>query len=322
MVVSRNGENIRLPDFLIVGAARSGTTTLYSLLGHHPGIFLPAEKEPMFLSVYGEPAVPLDVRTGRPAAYVVGELDRYLDLFRPARPDALLGEASTWYLYRHRTTIRNVRALYGEKAGEVRIVILLREPAARAWSHYQLKRRNGEEDLPFERAIDPAVIRGRLEKNYTPGFDYIGFGRYFEAVRAYLESFPGVHVLWFEDLMADAAGEARRVCAFLGLESAPVQGRAPRLNVSGAPKNRLTGAVGRFLYRPGSLKSLIKPCLPYRLRTGLKNRLSSRLFRPERLEAGPRERLAAVFADDIRALSGLTGRDLGRWLGPAAGPGP
>ena len=321
MNVARNGRIVKLPDFLIVGAARSGTTTLFSLLSRHPRVFLPPEKEPMFLSVRGQGAIPVDVRTGKPAAYVIGDLDRYLDLFKSAREEDAVGEASTWYLYRHRSTIRNIQELYGEKAGEVRILILLRDPAARAWSHYQLKRRNGEESLPFERAIDPGVIRERLQKNFTPGFDYVGFGRYFEPVRSYLENFPRVHILWFEDLMNDAAGAAREVCAFLGLEPGPARGGAPKLNVSGAPRNRLTGVMGNFLYRPGGLKPLLKPFLPYRLRADLKSRLSSRLFRPERLEAGLRDRLIDIFRDDILALAGLTGRDLSRWLEPAGRTG-
>ncbi len=322
MNLQRRGSLLKLPDFLIVGAARSGTTTLFSLLARQPRVFMPREKEPMFFSVYGEGWIPIDNRTGEPAAYVVGDLDGYLDLFKSARNGRSIGEASTWYLYRHQTTVRNIREIYGENARDLRIIILLRDPAVRAWSHYQLKKRNGEENLPFDRAIEPGVIRERLAKRYTPGFDYIGFGKYFQQVRSYLENFPKVRILLFEEMMRDTGRAERDVCEFLGLEPGPAHGEARKLNVSGAPKNRIMGLMGNILYRPGALKSVLKPCLPRRLRADLKNRLSSRIFRPERLDAGLKARLTEVFRDDVRALAELTGKDLSRWLQASAGPEP
>ena len=319
MIVERRGVPIKLPDFLIVGAARSGTTTLFSLLDRHPRVFMPREKEPMFFSVFGEGPAPIDIRTGAPAAYVVSDLAPYLGLFEGARDGQLIGEASTWYLYRQGATIRNIREVYGERARDVRIIILLRDPAERAWSHYQLKKRNGEEKLPFDRAIAPDIIRERLEKRYTPGFDYIGFGKYHVPVRAYLEAFPHTRVLLFEEMMKDTARAEREVWEFLGLEPAPASRKPRKLNVSGTPKTRLLGMLGDFLYKPAALKSLLKACVPYKLRADLKHRLSARIFSPARLEAGLKDQLTDLFRDDIRALASLTGKDLTRWLAPPGG---
>lgn len=321
MNIQRNGTLLKLPDFLIVGAARSGTTTLFSLLARHPRVFTPREKEPMFLSVYGRGWVPIDIRTGKPAAFVVDDLDAYLRLFRSARDGQLIGEASTWYLYFHQETIRNIRALYGENARDLKIIILLRNPVETAWSHYQLKRRNGEEDLPFERALDPDTVRERLEKHYAPSFDYIGFGRYFQQVKSYLGDFPHVRALLFEDLIKDLARAEKETCGFLGLEFRPAPNPAPKLNVSGAPRNRLLGMAGDFLYKPRTAKSLLKPLVPFRLRADIKNRMSARIFRPVRLEADLRNKLTDTFRDDILALSRLIGTDLGRWLSGSAEPG-
>lgn len=155
MNLQRRGSLVKLPDFLIVGAARSGTTTLFSLLARQPRVFMPREKEPMFFSVYGEGWIPIDNRTGEPAAYVVGDLDGYLDLFKSARNGRSIGEASTWYLYRHQTTVRNIREIYGENARDLRIIILLRDPAVRAWSHYQLKKRNGRKTCLLTGPLNP-----------------------------------------------------------------------------------------------------------------------------------------------------------------------
>jgi hypothetical protein len=320
MDVQHDNSRIKLPDFLIVGAARSGTTALFSHLARHPRIFMPREKEPMFFSVYGRGWVPVDIRTGKPAPHVVGDLAGYLELFKGARDGRLIGEASTWYLYQHQATIRNIRSIYGDNARDVRIVILLRNPAERAWSHYQLKKRNGEEELPFDRAIDPDITRERLEKRYTFGFDYIGFGRYFQQVKSYLENFRQVRILLFEDMMKDMGRAEQEVCEILGIEPGPAHEPGRKLNVSGAPKNKILGMLGDVLYKPAAFKTLLKPWVPYKLRADLKHRLSARIFRPERLDAGLKNRLTDVFRDDIMALAGLTGKDLTRWLQPSPEP--
>src|SRR3989338_1474119 len=94
----------RLPDFFIVGAAKSATTSLYAYLRQHPDIFMPAWKEPMFFS-YGE--TPLNTRLPAKNLY------KYARMFAPAQPHQLMGEASTTYLYRHVESIRNIKKAYG-----------------------------------------------------------------------------------------------------------------------------------------------------------------------------------------------------------------
>ena len=139
-------------------------------------------------------------------------------------------------------------------------------------------------------------------------------------MQSYLENFPQVRVVLFEDMMKDTGRAEQEVCEFLGLEPGPAPEKARQLNVSGAPNNKLLGMLGDFLYKPAPLKSLLKPWVPYKLRAEMKNRLSARIFRPERLDAGLKNRLTDIFQDDIRALAGLTGKDLARWLQPSPGP--
>jgi len=254
MKVSYCGKEWRLPDFLVVGAARSGTTSLSSFLATHPRVFFPAEKEPMFFSVYGRPSLPVDPRTRRQAEFVVLDLESYVHLFAGARADQLLGEGSTWYLYSHQATIRNIRKIYGLAVSTLPILILLRNPVERAWSHYWLKRRNGEESLSFEEAIEPAVVEERQEKNLLPGFDYLGFGRYYSQVKAYLESFVNVKVLLLEDLAQEPSKLMWEVFRFLGLEPIAVPNKVKRYNVAGQPRNKLSALLGGWIYRPHPFK--------------------------------------------------------------------
>jgi hypothetical protein len=320
MNVTYQGASLRVPDFLIVGAARSGTTSLYSFLDRHPGIYMPREKEPTFFSVYRQDRSPLHVRRGPKADYAVQDLADYLRLFRPARNGQLIGEASTRYLYRYPTTIANIREIYGENSRDLRIIILLRNPAERAWSHYWMKRRNGDENLSFEEAIRSEVVRERQERRCTPGFDYIGFGKYFRQVESYLRHFPHVKILLFEDMIENQSQVKRDICGFLGVEPVPFGPEEKKLNVSGTPKNKLAGVVANFVYRPSRLKSFLKVLAPYKMRAGLKYRLAGRIFRPERMEDALKNRVAEAFRDDVLDLARLIDRDLSRWL-PSAPEG-
>jgi hypothetical protein len=314
MIVDYRSEKLRVPDFLVVGAARCGTTTLYSLLDRHPRIFFPTEKEPTFFSVYGQEWSYIDIRTGKKVAYVVEELDDYLKLFEAAGPDQLIGEGSTWYLYLYQAAIDNIRKIYGDKSTALRILILLRNPVERAWSHYWLKRRNGEESLGFEEAIEAAVVKQRQERHYVPSFNYIDYGRYFLQIKAYREAFEWVKVLLLEDLTRDMAKEIVEVFEFLGLEPIDVSNKMKRLNVAGSPKNRFYGFLKKFIYQPNSLKSSFKDLLPRRMRVNWKNSIGKVLFRHEPMPNDLRRKLAGVYRGDILALSKLIGRDLNHWL--------
>jgi len=314
MIVRYGGNPWRLPDFLVVGAARSGTTTLCSLLATHPRVFFPLEKEPMFFSVYGQEWLPVDIRTGKQAEFVVHDLEKYTGLFAEARPDQLLGEGSTWYLYSYQATTRNIKKIYGPAVSALRILIILRNPVERAWSHYWLKKRNGEESLSFEEATAPAVVEQRQEKNLLPGFDYLGFGRYYLQVRSYMETFEKVKVFLFEDLVQDTPKTMSEIFRFLGLEPVPISNEAKRLNVAGAPKNQLSAFLGKLIYEPHPFKFPLKTLIPGRVRARWKSTLSESLFQPEPLPERVRKKLQIVYREDILALGHLIGRDLRHWL--------
>ena len=141
----------RLPDFIIPGAAKSGTTTLYRVLAGHPELYFPENrKEPFYFSFGGEAPVYEDRAF---VNHLIWNTREYLDLYRGAGDDQLAGDASTSYLYTHKEAIRNMRALYGNQLREVKIIILLRNPVQRAYSHYTYLVRNGFETRSFEEAV-------------------------------------------------------------------------------------------------------------------------------------------------------------------------
>jgi len=315
MQVKYKEREINLPDFLIVGAARSGTTFLVYLLQQHPRIFFPAVKEPMFFSLYEQEKVIIDVRTGRKVDYAVENLDNYLQLFKGAKKGQLIGEASTWYLYFYEATLANIAKVYGQAMDRLKVIILLRNPVERAWSHYWLKRRNGEESLSFDQAISASVVAERREKNYTPGFDYLEYGKYFLRVKAYLDSEAKTKVIIYEDLLKDKEKLMKELFLFLGVEPVSLtKYQQLRVNVAGRPKNRLSAFLGRLVYQPHALKSSMKALMPYHWRARWKNRLASSLFIKESIPEEWRLKLVEFYRDDVHQLGALLNRDLTFWL--------
>ena len=153
MNVEVDGTIRRLPDFMIVGAPRCGTTALYQYLSSHPDVFMPAEKEPMFFTGYSGTLKSYIFGDTEELGWLVTGLEAYAGLFSKAGEKQIAGEGSTWYLFHPETVIPAIRHTYGEHADQLKIIIMLRNPVERTWSHWNFKKGNGREPLPFREAI-------------------------------------------------------------------------------------------------------------------------------------------------------------------------
>ena len=227
-----------LPDYLILGAARAGSTSLYEYLGKHPSVM---------------PALVKEVH------YFTGNLDRGEDWYRAHFPSgvrrrlttllhgvAVTGEATPYYLF-HPAAPARIHSLLPR----VKLLAVLRDPVARAVSHYQHERRLGVEDLSMEDAITregdrtdagDSSLAERLERDAEFAFRYQHFtylarGRYAEQLRRYLELFPEDQMLVIrsEDLFERGDDVYGRVLEFLGLQPHSLA-RYPRTNASRASK--------------------------------------------------------------------------------------
>ena len=198
-----------LPDFLIIGAQKAGTTALYSYLRGHPRVTGPSWKEVSFF----------DRHYARGAAWYRGNFPNALRARR-----ALVGEASPSYLF-HPLAPERVAAL----VPHARLIVLLRDPVDRALSHYHHEVALGRETLPFEDALacEEERTRGEVERmlsnsayfsdawwNYT----YLARGRYAEQLERWFASFPREQLLVLtSDELSDEPGAAyARVLEFLG----------------------------------------------------------------------------------------------------------
>jgi hypothetical protein len=313
MIIPVNNHKLRFPDFFIVGAAKSATTSLFAYLKQHPKIFLPERKEMYFMAFNSlPPRFKLMDGTFHPPVGCTRE--EYIQTYQNSPEDSILGDVSTWYLYFHETVIKNIINFYGDEARKAKIIMVLRNPIERAWSHYCMHQRTGIIDIPFTEAITSDSFKKRLNDGYYPSYDYIGFGMYSQQVNAYIDFFTDVKVFLFEDFRDNPEANTNDIIQFLGLKPRGQLETAKRLNVSGTPKSILAAMISHLVYKRNIFKKLLRPLLPRDLRYQLKMGASRFLFKKNPLKPEHRRMLKEIYHEDILCLQRLLGRDLSHWL--------
>jgi hypothetical protein len=301
----------RLPDFFIVGHAKSGTSALYRMLRAHPQIFMPEVKEPSFF-------VPeLPIGRSNPRRYP-STLDDYEALFAAAAPDQLAGEATTAYLWSADAARR-----IAEVRPDARIIAILREPASFLRSlHLQFVRDHTETETDLRTALELEPER-REGRSIPPGSTrpqwllYSEQIRYVEQLERYCDAFSAEQmlVLIYEDYRADNAATVERVLDFLGVEPAP---EVDQLDVNSAVRIRSPRLwrMVRSVYlgrgaAPRAVKAAIKRVTSQRLR----RRALAVHYRAQRAQPPPPDpeltrELRRRFKPEVEALSEYLGRDL------------
>lgn len=289
------------PSFFVIGAYRSGTTTLYRMLRQHPGVFLPLEKEPNWLAVEDNPEASHILRERSVADRVA-----YEALYADRRADQVPGDISPEYL-------RNphVAGHLASVAPGARLVAVLRNPVDRAWSDFLLHRRDGNETC--ETLVEALGQQSARTTNgdHRAGH-YLDSGLYATQLRRYLDHFPAdqLQVHLFEDLKTDLDGTMRSIFAHIGVDpDVEVEGEQP-INASGIPRNPVvaTALRARSRLRPYVSRSVLERARPLWDRV-----LSTQLDRPS---LGPADRRVLLdhYADEIPELARLLDRDLSHWM--------
>ena len=310
---------IRKPDFLIVGAPKCGTTALDHFLGSHPDIFT-ARKE---MHHFGS-----DLRFG-PQFYRRDQA-AYLDEFSGARDKVCAGEASVWYLASH-TAAQEIK----DFNSQARIIIMLREPSEMMYSLYCQFIWDGNEHLPsFAQALEaePYRLAGERLSSQTylaQGLCYRHNARYAQQVKRYLEIFgrENVHVIIYDDLLADPAAVKRGVLEFLGVDAHDCEPELQEVNAAKVVKNPYIRAIQNSAH----LRKVVLGCRPFIPSSlfGLLQKLDARVrklnsIRRQRQPMAPelRQQLRREFAPEVERLSQLLGRDLSFWSHGAGEPAP
>ena len=294
-----------LPTFLIVGAAKSGTTSLYHYLSQHPDIYMPPNKEPHWFSRL--PYVP--DRDSHP----VNSEEEYLDLFKGRDRESAIGEASPSYLWDEKAPYRIKDAI-----PQAKIIAILRHPVERAYSHYMMDVRMDKQDLPFMEALKRDSHAEK--KGWGVSDQYIDLGFYAEQVQRYLKVFDRtqIRIFLYDDLRKNPKALLRSALEFLEVD--PKYTDTIRTDVQynkfSIPKNRLAKMVLRSrFFRSQQFRTLrVKLISNNQLRARLRETV---LFKEEikhEMDADSRRFLEDLYRTDIQRLQDLLNRDLSHWL--------
>lgn len=269
-----------LPNFLIIGAQRSGSTALATHLRAHPEVFMPDRKELRFFDD--------NFDRGR---------EWYQRQFREAADQPAIGEATPNYMYQAEAIDRMAYVV-----PKARLIAILRNPVDRAYSHYWMNRVRGYESLEFGEAI--AAEPRRLasgDPSARIGQSYLDRGRYHQQLLHVSRYFPreSLHVIVLEDLWRAPAETYRRVCRFIG---ATLDFSPPNL---GAPIGHFVELRSRTLFR-------INKKLPRPLRR-VGGRMNARKAPYPPMDPALRADLVESFRDENDALAAWLGRDLSVW---------
>lgn len=310
MKEKENQTGLTLPNFLIVGAAKAGTTSLYYYLKQHPDVFMSAVKEPNFLSTRSaHPGQgPGDVSTAQSA---VGTLDDYRRLFEKGQDKKAVGEASVETLFYDERTIPVIQRYLGDP----RIIIVLRDPVARAYSAYNFLVRDGFEKLSFKDAL--AEEEQRTRDGYRQIWRYREGGLYARRVRAFQEHFSRVQVLLYDDLRDNNAALISSLYQFLDVDPGFLPDMSHNHNVSGIPR---LSFFNTLFVKPKQLHKMARTLGGAILGENrwilLRDRLRfANMQKPQPIDPEIARELRRFYRPDILKLQNTIARDLSAWLG-------
>jgi hypothetical protein len=302
----------RLANFLIVGSTKAGTTSVYHCLQQHPQIYLhPTIKESNF---FIEPKHVLGAGPRFFGDQSFGQTESaYMSLFENSNPQIhrAIGEVCTTYLHFSENAIPRIKHYLGDP----KIIIFLRNPIERAYSHYMHNVRDGDEAYDFSEALRLEDVR--KAQNLWLSFRLKELGKYSRDVENYLHNFTAVKVIFYEDMRADMQSTLDEVCEFLEVDRLKFD-VSRRFNQSGVPKSK---AMHSFAHGTSHLGRVFLGCLRRLIGEKRTSRFGAMIdsfnLKTEEMCAQDRAMLEAYYYDEINRLSMLLGVDLrDRWKMP------
>lgn len=311
-----------LPNFLIVGAVKAGTTSLHEYLQQHPEIYMSPVKETNYFSDedmlfdHFNPDYRQDVNVDV-KKYLAGDMknkihiahirswDDYQLLFKNVAGQKAIGEVSNSYLFCPSTA-----TAIKSKLPDAKIVMILRNPAERLFSQFLMNLKLGkitEKDLLKEIEAD----QKKKIKGWGVSHLYLEVGNYYAQVKAYYDVFPAsqIKVILYDDFKNSPAMVMKDLFSFLGVNADFQLDMSRRYNEAGMPR---FGKLNYWLTQMG-IYGLVKRIFS----SGLKEKIKGIIYTRENIPTiTPEEKkwLQDYYRDDVNKLSALIGRDLSAWL--------
>lgn len=295
-------------DFFCVGVAKAGTTTLHDLLGLQENICLPARKETNYFSfgLAGKPAFTGPLDNSSVNEPTITSFDEYVKDF-DCRQGAIAGEVCPSY------SLDGAAANIHAHNPDAKIIILLREPVARAFSNFQHLVRDGREYADFEEAL--AAEAERLEQGWEWFWGLKRNSLYADVVRQYVDTFgkDNVKIILFEEFIKDQEHHVKAVMEFIGLDPAMARYEEFDSNKSGIVSGKWK-LLHKTLLSEGVMNSTLRAILPDSLRKKLGYLLKSVSTVKGSVSNETRTRLSREFSDDLIQLNQMVDGKVDVWL--------
>ena len=293
------------PNFIIIGAMKAATTSLYTYLKQHPDVFMTAIKEPMFFNNFqnNNNFKVLGRKTKK-----ITTFEQYYPLFDSVKNEKAIGEASPAYI-----SNKNCPNLIQQHLPNAKIIAVLRQPVARAYSNFLHARRADRESISdFETAFNKETER--KTENWSPLYHYKSKGYYAEQLERYFTLFPkeNIKVLLFEDLVNNPIETTQELFKFLNIDKSFIPETSKKSNVSGTPKGIFGWIIMKLRYYNLIPNIQFSNYLP--------NFMIQFIFNSAYKKARPlapeiKKRLThTYYKEDILKLEKLIEKDLQHWL--------
>ncbi len=278
-----------LPNCIVNGVAKSGTTAIYSYLGEHPDIFMSKNKELNYFAY--------DSKIGEcnDAHFPIKTQTEYEKEFECSKSYKIRGEASPAYF-----SILSSAARIHKLIPDVKLITSIRNPVDRAFSGYLMHVRDGK--------ADP-----KIQDSFTPDKHWVKLGFYSKNLQEYYRIFPSnqIKIVLQDDMKRDTAGTMERIFEYLEVDPHFKPEVKQRHNVGTFPKNHL---IQRILLQKETVRRYLEPVTPYFAKKILWKMEKLNQQEPPELPAEHKEYLQNLYREDILRVQDLINRDLSNWL--------
>lgn len=297
-----------LPNFLIFGVQKAGTTSIYSYLQQHPQVFVSPRKETEFLGRDASVPISVDEPQRTPGGRQrILTIEDYEALFAGVTDEVAIGEASPNYLFVHERSVPGIQ----KYVPAAKLMAILRNPVERAYSDYLMHVRQ----VVGNRKPLAEQVKVSGASSYT-----LLKGRYYEGMKHFLDAFgrEQVKIFLYDELQQDAAGLMRQMYEFIGVDPSFEVDMGRRQQTAQVPKNQ---SINQLLQTKNPVRqmagSLLRKVMPEEKRQQLRSRLIAANSTGKEglpLSAEDRQCLEDYYRDDVRRLQDLMGRDLSGWF--------
>lgn len=317
-----NNNHHTLPNFIVVGSNKGGTTSIYHYLKQHPQVYLSPIKEPHYFSKDINPAdfskefahnklqdiekyVNGKMEEEYHAAFL-RDFEQYKKLFKNVKNEKAIGELSTSYLY---STVAAQEIF--NTLGKIKIIICLRNPIERAYSHYRMNIWTGNNnEFDFYKALKADFEH--QPKVWGNAHLYTEIGLYYEQVKRYLTIFgkEQVKIIFTEDMKSNAQAVIKELYEFIGVDASFKPDTSKKYNEVYTPKYKNI----TYLLNKSGIRPLLKKIAPEKIKSILTNLLFKKKSEKGEIPSDAKQFLLEQYSTDIQNLSSLLNKDLSGWL--------